>query len=75
VLWECGVAQGVWARNSIRLHKCTHGQAKIIQLFEDLLGRLTMDEFENVSSSSMAYLEPKEYRNTWGETQGTMLVE
>ena len=34
VLWECGVAQGVWARSSIRLHKCTHGPAKIIQLLK-----------------------------------------
>ena len=37
VLWECGVAQDVWAGSSIRLQKCIQGLEDVIQLFEDLL--------------------------------------
>ena len=46
VLWECGVAQDVWAGSSIRLQKCIQGLEDVIQLFEDLLSRLSATEFE-----------------------------
>ena len=41
VLWECGVAQDVWARSQIKLQKCTWGQADILLLFESLFNRLS----------------------------------
>ena len=46
VLWECGVAQGVWAESLVKLQKCTHGQGDVLQLFVDLLKRLSIEEFE-----------------------------
>ena len=45
-LWECGVAQDVWAGSFIRLQKCIQGLEDVIQLFEDLLSRMSTTEFE-----------------------------
>ena len=45
-IWECCVAQDVWARSSISLQKCSNDQHYIIQLFENLLERLSTGEFE-----------------------------
>ena len=44
VLWECGVAQDVWAGSFIRLQKCIQGLEDVIQLFE--LSRMSTTEFE-----------------------------
>ncbi|KAL0009952.1 hypothetical protein SO802_005060 [Lithocarpus litseifolius] len=45
-LWECGVAQGIWAGSLVKLQKCTQGQGDVLQLFDDLLKRLSTEEFE-----------------------------
>ncbi|XP_075640306.1 uncharacterized protein LOC142612059 [Castanea sativa] len=46
VLWECGVAQDVWAGSKVCLQKCTTGRGDILQLIEDLMGRLIVDDME-----------------------------
>ena len=46
-LWECGVACGIWAGSSMKLQKFTQGQGDILQLFAELLQRLSTEEFEN----------------------------
>ncbi|KAK9989877.1 hypothetical protein SO802_030116 [Lithocarpus litseifolius] len=46
VLWDCGVAVDVWAGSSLRLQKCVHGQADILELMEYLLSRLSVQEME-----------------------------
>lgn len=46
LLWECGVAQDVWAGCSVQLQKCVQGQEDMIQLMCELLDRLAVDEFE-----------------------------
>ncbi|KAL0001832.1 hypothetical protein SO802_015613 [Lithocarpus litseifolius] len=45
-LWDCGVAQGVWAGCTRRLHKCVGGQLDVLQLAEELLNKLSLEEFE-----------------------------
>ncbi|XP_075669870.1 uncharacterized protein LOC142639598 [Castanea sativa] len=45
-IWECCVAQDVWAGSFISLQKCSNDQHYIIQLFEDLLERLSTGKFE-----------------------------
>ena len=45
-IWECCVAQDVWAGSSISLQKCSNDQHYIIQLLENLLERLSTGEFE-----------------------------
>lgn len=46
VLWGCGVAQDVWAECRVCLQKCSRTQGDILQLFEELMERLSVDEFE-----------------------------
>ena len=46
VLWECGVAQDVWAGSKVCSQKCTTGRGDILQLIEDLMARLTVDDME-----------------------------
>ena len=46
-LWECGVARGIWAGSSMKLQKFTQGQGDVLQLFAELLQRLSTEEFEN----------------------------
>ena len=46
VLWECGVARDVWAGNKGRLQKSVGGQVDFIQLFEELMDRLSREELE-----------------------------
>ena len=45
-IWECGVAQDVWASCAISLEKCTTVFHDIVVLFESLLDRLSIAEFE-----------------------------
>ncbi|XP_075670478.1 uncharacterized protein LOC142640297 [Castanea sativa] len=45
-LWNCGVAQDIWACCSARLQKCQVGQDDMLQLWEELIARLTIDELE-----------------------------
>ena len=45
-LWDCEVATDVWARSLVKLQKCSHGQADMIELIEYLLNRLTLQEME-----------------------------
>ena len=40
VLWECGVAQDVWAGSKVCLQKCMMNRGDILQLVEDLMDRL-----------------------------------
>ena len=42
VLWDCRVVVDVWAGSSLKLQKCTHGQADMIELMEYLLSRLSL---------------------------------
>ena len=42
VLWNCGVAVDVWVRSSLKLQKCTHGQADMIELIKYLLSKLSL---------------------------------
>ena len=46
VLWECGAAQDVWAGCLVRIQKIPNGQSDTLQLFEELMDRLTGSEFE-----------------------------
>ena len=46
VLWNCGVAQDIWAGCSARLQKCHMGQEDMINLWEELIARLTIEELE-----------------------------
>ena len=46
VLWNCGMAQDVWAGCSARLQKCTGVQGDILQLMELLINRLSTEEME-----------------------------
>ena len=46
VLWNCGVAQDVWAGCSARLQKCTGAQGDFLQLMELLIDRLSTEEME-----------------------------
>nr|XP_023923653.1 uncharacterized protein LOC112035046 [Quercus suber] len=46
VLWECGVARGIWAGSLVKLQKSTQGQGDVLQLFTELLQRLSTEEFE-----------------------------
>ena len=45
-LWNCGVAQDSWAGYSARLQKCHVGQDDMLQLWEELIVRLTIEELE-----------------------------
>ena len=45
-LWNCGVAQDSWAGCSARLQKCHLGSEDMLQLWEELMARLTIDELE-----------------------------
>ena len=46
LLWECGVAQDLWAGCCVQLQKCVQGQEDMIQLMCELLDQLAVDEFE-----------------------------
>lgn len=46
VLWERGVEQDIWAGSSVKLQKCAQGQGDVLQLFVELLTRLSSEEFE-----------------------------
>ena len=45
-IWNCGVAQDIWAGCSRRLQKCHMGPEDMMRLWEELTGRLTIDELE-----------------------------
>ena len=45
-LWNCGVAQDIWAGCSARLQKWHLGSEDMLQLWEELMARLTIDELE-----------------------------
>ena len=45
-IWECGVAQDVWAGCAISLQKCTIVFHDIVVLFEHLLDRISTSDFE-----------------------------
>ena len=45
-LWECSVAQGVWAESIRKLQKGIGGQSDVLQLATELLSKLTQEEFE-----------------------------
>ena len=43
-LWDCAVAQDVWASSVRKLQKHKHGQSDLVQLTEELLERLNLEE-------------------------------
>ncbi|KAL4614834.1 hypothetical protein ACB092_07G081300 [Castanea dentata] len=45
-LWNCEVAKDVWARSLVKLRKCSHGQADMLELIEYLLSWLSLQEME-----------------------------
>ena len=45
-LSECAVAKGVWSGSMIKLQKCCQDQQDVLQLFHELMGRLSTAEFE-----------------------------
>ena len=45
-LWECRVAQDVWADSVMKLQKFAVGQYDVLNLFEELLLLLNKEEFE-----------------------------
>ena len=45
-LWECAVAKDVWSSSMIRLQKCGQDQQDVLQLFQELVERLSTVEFE-----------------------------
>ena len=46
MLWECGVAQDIWADISVKLQKYILEQHDEVQLFQELLSRLPTTKFE-----------------------------
>ena len=46
MLWECYAAQDVWAGSLVRIQKIPDGQSDTLQLFEELMVRLTKSKFE-----------------------------
>ena len=45
-VWECSVAQDVWAGCARRLQKSVGGQLDVLQLVEKLMEKLTSEELE-----------------------------
>ena len=45
-LWDCRVAVDVWAGSSLKLQKCLHDQADMLELMEYLPSRLSLQEME-----------------------------
>ncbi|KAL0011249.1 hypothetical protein SO802_006357 [Lithocarpus litseifolius] len=45
-LWDCAVAQDIWAGSIRTLQKYKHGQADLVQLMEEFLERMNMEEIE-----------------------------
>lgn len=45
-IWECGIAQDVWAGCAISLQKCISGFHDVVALFEYLMVKLSTSEFE-----------------------------
>ena len=45
-LWECAVAKDVWSGSMIRIQKYGQGQQDVLHLFQELLGKLSIAEFE-----------------------------
>ena len=45
-LWNCVVAQDIWTGCLARLQKCHVGQDDMIQLWDELIARLTSEELE-----------------------------
>ena len=46
-LWKFGVARDVWAGCLAHLQKCVGDQADMLQLMEELIGRLSSDELKH----------------------------
>ena len=46
VLWECGVAQDIWARSMRKLQKGKGSQLDFLQLVEELMVKLSREELE-----------------------------
>lgn len=47
VLWECVVAQDVWAGGKMCMQKCTMISKDIFQLVEDLMNQLQVEDLES----------------------------
>ena len=47
ILWECGVAQDVWAGSKVCLQKCTTNRGDILQLVDDLMDRFVNTKLFN----------------------------
>ncbi|XP_075662919.1 uncharacterized protein LOC142632381 [Castanea sativa] len=45
-LWDCEAAKDVWLGSLLKLQKCSHGQADIIELIEYLLNLISMQKLE-----------------------------
>ena len=45
-LWECAVAKDVWSGSMIIIQKYGQGQQDVLHLFQELLGKLSIAEFE-----------------------------
>ena len=46
VLWECGIAQDVWAGSKLCMQKCTTFRTDFLKLVEDLMERLQVEDLE-----------------------------
>lgn len=65
VLWECGVAQDVWAGSKVCLQKCMMARADILQLIEDLMTRLTVEDMELFFVQCWGDMESEKFSVTW----------
>ena len=45
-LWDCVVAQDIWAGSVRKLQKYKQGQSIVVQLMEEFLNRLNLEEIE-----------------------------
>ncbi|KAF3965991.1 hypothetical protein CMV_009861 [Castanea mollissima] len=45
-LWECSVAQDVWAGSTARIHKCGGVKEDFLQLFQFMMSKLSEEELE-----------------------------
>ena len=74
ILWECGVAQDVWASSNIGLQKQATSQVDMVQLLEDLLDRISGGNGV-VSGLMLGYMEPTKCYTAWGKVAGPTTAE
>ena len=64
VLWECGVAQDIWAGSMRKLQKGKGGQLDFLHLVEELMLKLSREELE------LFFVQAAQYSDLWWSDSG-----